>query len=161
MLKKFTIKLTNFTKNFYKIILPLTNHSKRYIVCIVIMFSPWNLLYFYLFWFAASNVFNMQAIIILYIWINCFFSVKNFKKIQLKTLAAYSLLGYLFSYKTFLNLKASMLITLNITLDIIRQVYIRTKEFVPNTVAKDFSARYQISYAADIGNSRNRVMYMQ
>lgn len=98
----------------------------------------------------------MQAIIILYIWINCFFSVKSFKKIQLKTLTAYSLLGYFFSYKTFLNLKASILITLNITLDIIRQVYIRTKEFVPDTVAKDFSARYQISYVTDVDNSRNR-----
>lgn len=95
----------------------------------------------------------MQAII-LYIWINF---VKSFKKkIQLKTFPSPIILGYFFSYKTFLDLKASILTTFNTTFDIIRQVYIRTKEFVPNTVAKDFSARYQISYVTDVGNSRNR-----
>ena len=94
----------------------------------------------------------MQAII-LSIWINWSFFVKSFKKkFQLKTFPSYSILGYFFSYKTFLDLKASILAAF----DIIRQVYVRTKEFVPNTVAKDFSARYQISYVTDVGNSRNR-----
>ncbi len=94
----------------------------------------------------------MQAII-LSIWINCLFFIKSFKKkFQLKTFPSPSILGYIFSYKTFLDLKASTLAAFDIT----RQVYIRTKEFVPNTVAKNFSARYQISYVTDVGNSRNR-----
>jgi hypothetical protein len=94
----------------------------------------------------------MQAIIS-HIWINWHFSIKSFKKrFQLKTFPSPIILGYFFSYKTFLDLKASILTDF----DIIRQVYMRTKEFVSNTVAKDFSARYQISYVTDVGNSRNR-----